>query len=187
MSMIGKEICDFKLQAYQDYDFKTVTKQDLLGKWNVLFLYPADFTFVCPTELADLGDLYPKFKEIGCEVYSLSADTHFVHMAWHESSELIGKITYPMLGDPRAVLIRDLDAYIEEDGLAERATFVINPEGKIAAYEFVAGNIGRNAEELLRRVQALQYVAEHGDEVCPAKWEPGDATLRPGIDLVGKL
>lgn len=187
MSLIGKELQDFELTAYQNYDFKTVKKDDLLGKWNILFFYPADFTFVCPTELSDLGNLYDKFQEIGCEVYSVSTDTHFTHMAWHESSELIGKISYPMLADPTGTLTRSLDAYIESNGLAERATFVIDPDGKIVAYEVVAGNIGRNADELLRRVQALQFVREHGDEVCPAKWQPGSETLKPGIDLVGKL
>ncbi len=187
MSLIGREISDFILTAYQDNDFKTVTKKDLLGQWSVLFFYPADFTFVCPTELADLADLYPKFKDINCEVYSISNETHFVHMAWHQSSELIGKITYPMLGDPTGKLSKELKAYIKESGLAERATFVINPDGKIVAYEFVDGNIGRNASELLRRVQALQFVRNHGDEVCPARWQPGDETLKPGIDLVGKL
>lgn len=187
MSLIGKELRDFELTAYQDHDFKTVKRSDLLGKWSVLFFYPADFTFVCPTELADLGNLYGKFQEIGCEVYSVSTDTHFTHMAWHESSELISKITYPMLADPTSTLTRDLEVYIEDNGLAERATFVIDPDGKIVAYEVVAGNIGRNADELLRRVQALQFVREHGDEVCPAKWQPGSETLKPGIDLVGKL
>lgn len=187
MSLIGKEITDFSLQAYQDYDFKTISKDTLMGKWNILFFYPADFTFVCPTELSDLSRLYSKFKELNCEVYSVSTDTHFTHMAWHESSDLIKEISYPMLADPTGILAKDLDAYIEDSGLAERATFIIGPEGKVQAYEVVQGNIGRNADELLRRLQALQFVAEHGDEVCPAKWEPGKDTLRPGIDLVGKL
>jgi len=110
-----------------------------------------------------------------------------VHKAWHESSDLVGKLTYPMLADPTAKLARDFDVYIEEDGRSERGTFVVNPEGKIVSYEVSAGNVGRNAEELLRKVQALQFVAEHGDEVCPARWKPGEETLKPSFDLVGKL
>ena len=187
MSMINKEVSDFKVQAYHNGDFKTVTKADILGKWSIFFFYPADFTFVCPTELEDLQNKYADFKKAGCEIYSVSTDTHFVHKAWHESSDLVGKLTYPMLGDPTAKLARDFEVYIEEAGLAERGTFVVNPEGKIVSYEVSAGNVGRNAQELLRKVQALQFVAEHGDEVCPARWKPGEKTLKPSFDLVGKL
>lgn len=187
MSFIGKEIEDFSVQAFQDGKFKTVTKQDVLGKWGVFFFYPADFTFVCPTELEDLANKYNEFKEIDCEIYSISCDTHFVHKAWHDASETIKKINYPMLADPTAVLAKSLKVYIKESGIAERGTFVINPEGKIMAYEVLAGNVGRNADELFRRVQALQFVQAHGDEVCPAKWKPGAKTLKPSLDLVGQL
>ncbi len=187
MSLIGKEINEFKAQAYQNGEFKEITKADLLGKWNVFFFYPADFTFVCPTELEDLADKYEEFKKISCEIYSVSCDSHFVHKAWHDTSKRIQKIQYPMLADPTASLAKDLDVYIEADGMAERGTFIINPEGKIVAYEVIAGNVGRNSEELLRRVQASQFVAEHGDEVCPAKWQPGGETLKPSLDLVGML
>lgn len=187
MSLINKEVADFKVQAYVGDSFKEVTKQDILGKWSVFFFYPADFTFVCPTELKDLQDKYAEFKEIGCEIYSVSCDSHFVHKAWHDASETIKSLQYPMLADPNQRLARDFQVLIEADGMTERGTFVVNPEGKIVSYEVVAGNIGRNAEELLRRVKALQFVAEHGDQVCPAKWQPGAATLKPGLDLVGKL
>lgn len=187
MSLINKEIAEFSAQAYVGGDFKTITKEDLLGKWNVLFFYPADFTFICPTELEDLQNSYAKFQEIGCEIYSVSTDTHFTHKAWHDSSERISKITYPMLADPTHAISRDLEVLIEADGLAERGTFVLNPEGKVVLYEVNAGNIGRNADELLRKVQAAQFVAEHGDEVCPAKWQPGAETLKPSLDLVGAL
>ena len=187
MSLIGKEINEFKVQAYQNGEFKEVTKEDLLGKWNVFFFYPADFTFVCPTELEDLANLYESFQKINCEIYSVSCDTHFVHKAWHDTSKRIQKIQYPMLADPTATLAKDLDVYIEADGLAERGTFILNPEGKVVAYEVIAGNVGRNSDELLRRVQASQFVAEHGDEVCPAKWQPGEETLKPSLDLVGML
>lgn len=187
MSMIQKEVNDFKVQAYHNNEFKTVTKQDVLGKWSVFFFYPADFTFICPTELEDLANSYEQFKEIGCEIYSVSCDTHFVHKAWHDASKTIQKIQYPMLADPTGALARDFDVYIEADGLAERGTFIVNPEGKIVAYEVIAGNVGRNADELLRRVKASQFVAEHNDEVCPAKWQPGAKTLKPSLDLVGLL
>lgn len=187
MSLIGKELNEFKVQAYMNNEFKAITKEDLLGKWNVLFFYPADFTFVCPTELEDLQNKYEEFKKIGCEIYSVSCDTHYVHKAWHDHSKTIAKITYPMLADPTAQLAKDLDVYIEADGVAERGTFVINPEGQIVMYEVLAGNVGRNADELFRRVQALQFVAAHGDEVCPAKWKPGEETLKPSLDLVGLI
>lgn len=187
MSMIQKEVSDFSVQAYCNNDFKEVTKQDILGQWSVFFFYPADFTFVCPTELEDLADNYEKFKAIGCEIYSVSCDTHFVHKAWHDASKTIQKIKYPMLADPTGKLARDFDVMIESDGLAERGTFIVNPEGRIVAYEVLAGNVGRNAEELLRRVQASQFVAQHDGEVCPAKWQPGAETLKPSLDLVGLL
>lgn len=187
MSLINKEVSDFSVQSFQNGEFKTVTKADVLGKWSVFFFYPADFTFICPTELEDLADKYGEFKNAGCEIYSVSCDTHFVHKAWHDTSERIQKIQYPMLADPTHVLAKDFDVYIENDGLAERASFIVNPEGKIVAYEVIAGNVGRNADELLRRLQASQFVYEHGDEVCPAKWQPGAETLKPSLDLVGRL
>ena len=187
MSLINKELNEFKLQAYQNEEFKTVTKEDLKGKWSVLFFYPADFTFVCPTELEDLQNNYAKFKEAGCEIYSVSTDTHFTHKAWHDNSDRISKLEYPMLADPTHALSRDLEVLIEEDGLAERGTFIINPECKVVAYEVNSGNVGRNADELLRKLQACQFVAEHGDQVCPAKWQPGAETLKPSLDLVGEL
>lgn len=187
MSLIGKEVSDFKVQAFSGAEFKEVTKEDIKGHWSVFFFYPADFTFVCPTELEDLANKYEEFKAIQCEIYSVSCDTHFVHKAWHDASETIKKINYPMLADPTGALARDFDVMIEADGLAERGSFIVNPEGKIVAYEVIAGNVGRNAEELLRRVQASQFVAEHGDEVCPAKWQPGEKTLKPTLDLVGMI
>ena len=180
MSFIQKEISDFTVQAYVDGGFKEVTKEDVLGKWSVFFFYPADFTFVCPTELEDLADKYEEFKNINCEIYSVSCDTHYVHKAWHDASKTIQKIQYPMLA-------RSFDVMIEEDGVAERASFIVNPEGRIVAYEVIAGNVGRNADELFRRVQASQFVAQHGDEVCPAKWKPGAETLKPSLDLVGLI
>lgn len=187
MSMINKEVSDFSVQAFQNNKFRTVTKADILGKWSVFFFYPADFTFVCPTELEDLADKYADFKAAGCEIYSVSCDTHFVHKAWHDASPSIKKIKYPMLGDPTQTLAKDFEVYIESDGLAERGSFIVNPEGKIVVYEVSAGNIGRNAEELFRKLQAAQFVAKNSGEVCPAKWKPGAKTLKPSLELVGQL
>ncbi len=187
MSIINKEVNDFSVQAYVNDSFKTVTKADILGKWRVFFFYPADFTFVCPTELEDLQNIYDKFQAAGCEIYSVSTDTHFVHKAWHDHSERIGKLQYPMLADPTHALCRDFDVLIEADGMAERGSFIVNPEGKVVSYEVSAGNVGRNAEELFRKLQACQFVHAHGDEVCPAKWQPGAETLKPSLDLVGML
>ena len=187
MSMINKEISDFRTDAYHENEFKSISKEDILGKWSVFFFYPADFTFVCPTELEDLADKYAQFQEIGCEIYSVSTDPHFVPKAWHTASERIKKISFPMLADPTHRISKDFDVLIEADGLAERGTFIINPEGKIVGYEVTAGNVGRNAEELLRKVQACQFVAAHGDQVCPANWKPGAETLKPRLDLVGQL
>ncbi len=187
MSMIGKQVSDFTVQAFLEGEFKEVSKKDIMGKWSIFFFYPADFTFVCPTELEDLANKYEDFKGVGCEIYSVSCDTHFVHKAWHDTSDTIKKIHYPMLADPTGALARDFDVMIEAVGLAERGTFIVNPEGEIVSYEVLAGNVGRNADELFRRVQALQFVASHGDEVCPAKWTPGAETLKPSLDLVGQL
>lgn len=187
MSLIGRDVSDFKVQAYVGGEFKEFTKNDIMGKWSVFFFYPADFTFVCPTELEDLANKYQEFKNINCEIYSVSCDTHFVHKAWHDVSKTIQKIQYPMLADPTGELTRDFDVMIEENGLAERGSFIVNPEGKIVAYEVIAGNVGRNADELFRRVQASQFVAEHGDQVCPAKWQPGAETLKPSLELVGLI
>lgn len=187
MSLINKEVNDFKVQAYVDNGFKEVSKADILGKWSVFFFYPADFTFVCPTELEDLANKYEDFKRVGCEIYSVSTDTHFVHKAWHDASDRIKKIQYPMLADPTHALSKDFEVLIEEDGLAERGSFIVNPEGRIVSYEVSAGNVGRNADELFRKIQACQFVYDHGDEVCPAKWQPGAETLKPSLDLVGML
>lgn len=187
MSLINKEINDFTVQSYHLGTFQTVSKETILGKWSIFFFYPADFTFVCPTELEDLADKYADFQAAECEVYAVSCDTHFVHKAWHDASERIKKIRYPMLADPTHLLSRDFEVYIEKDGVAERGTFIVNPEGKIVSYEVNAGNVGRNAEELLRKLQACQFVHEHGDEVCPAKWKPGAETLKPSLDLIGQL
>lgn len=184
---IGKKLDDFSVPAFVGDAFKTVSKQDVLGKWSLFFFYPGDFTFVCPTELEDVANHYDKFKEIGCEVYAVSTDSEFVHKAWKDASDTIKKIEYPMLSDRSFVLSNFFNILIDGEGQALRASIVVNPEGEIVVYEVSALGIGRNAKELLRKVMAAQFVATHGDKVCPANWEPGDDTLTPGIDLVGKI
>ena len=187
MSLINTEVLPFKATAYQNGEFIEVTNANLKGKWSVVFFYPADFTFVCPTELGDLADNYAEFQKLGVEIYGVSTDTHFTHKAWHDSSETIGKIQYPLVGDPTGVITRNFGVMIEEAGLADRGTFVIDPEGKVQIVEINAGGIGRDASELLRKVKAAQYVASHPGEVCPAKWKEGEKTLKPSLDLVGKI
>lgn len=186
-SLINTDIKPFKATAYHAGQFVDVSDASVKGKWSVFFFYPADFTFVCPTELGDLADHYAEFQKLGVEIYGVSTDTHFTHKAWHDTSETIGKIRYPLVGDPTGTLTRNFGVMIEEAGLAERGTFVVDPQGKIQIIEINAGGIGRNAEELLRKVKAAQYVATHPGEVCPAKWKEGESTLAPSLDLVGKI
>jgi peroxiredoxin len=187
MSQINTEVKPFTATAYQNGEFIEVSEADLKGKWSVVFFYPADFTFVCPTELGDLADNYATFKDLGVEIYGVSTDTHFTHKAWHDTSDTIAKIEYPLVGDPTGTITRNFDVMIEADGMADRGTFVIDPNGVIQLVEVNAGGIGRNATELIRKVRAAQYVAAHPNEVCPAKWEEGDDTLAPSLDLVGKI
>lgn len=185
--IINAKVPEFKVQAYQNGEFREVTNKDIEGKWAVFFFYPADFTFVCPTELEDLQDKYAELKARGVEVYSVSTDSHFVHKAWHDTSDRIKKIEYPMLADPTGLLARAFGVMIEGDGMAYRGTFVVNPEGLVKIAEIQDNNIGRNAEELVRKVEAALFVAAHPGDVCPAKWKEGGDTLKPSIDLVGKL
>ncbi len=186
-SLINTEIAPFSATAFHDGKFVEVTDADLSDKWSVVFFYPADFTFVCPTELGDLADHYEEFKSLGVEVYAVSTDKHFTHKAWHDSSETINKITYPMVGDPTGTITRNFGVMIEDEGIAERGTFVVDPDGRIQIIEITAGNIGRSATELLRKIMAAQYVRANPNEVCPAKWEEGHETLAPSLDLVGKI
>ena len=187
MSVINTVIKPFQASAFKDGKFIEVSEKDVLGKWAVFFFYPADFTFVCPTELGDVADHYDQFQKLGVEIYSVSTDTHFVHKAWHDSSETIGKIKYTMIGDPSGVITNNFEVMRPGVGLADRGTFIVDPDGVIQAVEITAEGIGRNAEDLLRKVKAAQYVRIHPGEVCPAKWNEGDATLAPSLDLVGKI
>tara|TARA_B100000678_G_scaffold288918_1_gene298335 strand:+ start:456 stop:1019 length:564 start_codon:yes stop_codon:yes gene_type:complete len=187
MAKIGDTLKPFTTQAFKQGKFVEVSEKDVQGKWAVFFFYPADFTFVCPTELEDLAGIYPKLQDMGVEVYSVSTDTHFSHKAWHDSSPAIGKIDYFMLGDQNHTIGNNFDVIREGQGLADRATFLIDPDGVIQVMETTCEGVGRNAAELLRKVKAAQYVRNNPGQVCPAKWEEGEDTLAPSLDLVGKI
>ncbi|QOY38249.1 alkyl hydroperoxide reductase subunit C [Anaerobacillus isosaccharinicus] len=187
MSLIGKEVLPFSAKAYKNGEFIDVTEQSLKGQWSIFCFYPADFTFVCPTELEDLQNEYATLKDLGVEVYSVSTDTHFTHKGWHDSSPTIGKITYAMIGDPSQKISRNFEVLNEEEGLADRGTFIIDPDGVIQTVEISAGGIGRDASILVNKIKAAQYVRNNPGEVCPAKWQEGSETLKPSLDLVGKI
>lgn len=186
MPQINQPVDDFQVKAFHNGEFKDIRLSDYAGKWVVLFFYPADFTFVCPTELGEMADHYAEFQALNTEVLSVSCDTEFVHFAWHEASPTIKKIRYPMLADPTAKLSRAFGVHIEDEGLPLRGTFLIDPDRRLKIAEVNDNGIGRSARELLRKIKAAQFVREHG-EVCPASWEPGQKTLVPGLQLVGKI
>lgn len=187
MSLINTFVKPFSATAYHNGKFVPVTQDSMKGKWSIVMFYPADFTFVCPTELEDLADNYATFRDLGVEVYGVSTDSHFAHKAWHDTSDAIRKVTYPLIGDPTGTLSRNFEVMVEEEGMALRGTFVINPQGQIKLCEIHDNGIGRDASELMRKVKAAQYVAAHPGEVCPAKWTEGAKTLTPSLDLVGKI
>lgn len=187
MEKIGQKVEAFKAEAFQNEEIKNVKLSDYKGKWVVLLFYPADFTFVCPTELEDAAKLYDKFKAEGAEILSVSTDTVFVHKAWHDNSEAIKNIKYPMVADPTGNICRQFGTMIEEEGVSLRATFIIDPDGVLKAMDLHDNSIGRNAEEILRKLQAAKFVRENPGQVCPANWKPGSKTLKPGLDLVGKI
>eukprot|EP01037_Dinobryon_pediforme_P004474 gene4474-4520_t len=186
MSIVGSTIKPFANTAYYQGKFVDLTEADIAGKWAVFFFYPADFTFVCPTELEDLADKYAELQAMGVEVFGVSTDTHFSHKAWHDSSPAIGKINYYLVGDQNHTLSKNFDI-LRDSGLADRGTFVVDPDGTIQLVEINPEGVGRNAAELVRKIKAAQYGRAHPGEVCPAKWEEGEATLAPSIDLVGKI
>jgi len=187
MVRIGEKIQDFELEAYYQNQIKKIRSKNYLGKWLVLLFYPADFTFVCPTELEEAEEYYKEFKKLGAEIMSVSTDTAFAHKAWHDSSPSIKKIHYPMLADPTGNVCREFGTYIESEGLSLRGTFIIDPDGVLKASDIHDNSIGRSAKEILRKLQAAKFVREHKGLVCPASWEPGSKTLKPGVGLVGKV
>ncbi len=184
---IGKEVPNFTADAFHNEEVVKVDLAKQKGKWTVVFFYPADFTFVCPTELEELAENYEAFKKLNVEIFSVSQDTVYVHKAWHDHSEAIKKVQYPMLADPTHKLSKMFGTYIEEEGMSLRGTFIIDPDLILRGVEVNDNSIGRSAKELLRKIKAAQFVREHGGNVCPASWEPGEDTLKPGLDLVGKI
>lgn len=187
MVKINQEAPDFEAKAFQNNEIKTIKLKDYRGKWVIMFFYPADFTFICPTEIGDLADNYEKFKSLGAEVLSISTDTEFTHKAWHDATPTIGKVKFPMVADPTAKICKSFGTYIEEEGLSFRATAIIDPDGIVKTFEIQDNSIGRSTQELLRKLEAAKFVREHGGEVCPVNWKKGDKTLKPGLDLVGKI
>lgn len=187
INLIGTEVLDVTLPVFHNDDITDKKISDYRGQWLILFFYPADFTFVCPTELEELAEMYDAFKAINAEILSVSTDTAFAHKAWHDTSPAISKVRYPMAADPTRKLTKSLGVYLEETGVAMRGTFIVSPEGVIKAMEVNDNSIGRSVKELLRKLKAAQFVAQHGDKVCPASWEEGEETLQPGADLVGKI
>ncbi len=187
LPLIGEEVPDLHFEMFHKNEFKKSNLAEFRGKWMVLFFYPADFTYVCPTELEDLARHYKEFQEMGVEICGVSTDKVFTHKAWHDHSPAIAQVTYPLIADPTNIMCRSFGVYIEEEGVARRGTFLIDPDGVLQAFEVHANNIGRSVDELLRKIKAAQFVREHGGEVCPANWKPGEKTLTPGIELVGKI
>lgn len=187
MIKINEPAPEFREDAFVNGDIRKVSLSDYRGKWVILFFYPADFTFVCPTELGELADHYQEFRAEGAEIISVSVDTGFVHKAWHDNSATIKKVKFPMLSDPARRVCNAYGTLIENEGLSLRATILINPQGTVKAFEFHDNSIGRSIDELLRKLQAAKFVAEHGGEVCPMNWKPGAKTLKPGLELVGKI
>ncbi len=187
MSLINTEVQPFKANAFKNGEFITVTEADLKGKWSVMIFMPAAFTFNCPTEIEDAADHYAEFEKAGAQVFVVTTDTHFSHKVWHETSPAVGKAKFALVGDPTHALAKAFDVLIPEEGLALRGTFVINPDGVIKTMEVHDNSIARDVTETLRKLQAAQYVANHDGEVCPAKWKEGQKTLKPSLDLVGKI
>ncbi len=187
MVKINQEIEDMEFQYFQDNQIKNLKFSDLKGKWIILLFYPADFTFVCPTELVSMASLYEEFKKLNAEILSISTDTVFAHKAWHDNSPSIKNISYPMIADPTGKICKYFETYIEEEGLSLRGTFIIDPDLRLKAFELHDNSIGRNAEEILRKLQAAVYVRNNKGQVCPSSWKPGKETLKPGLDLVGKI
>ena len=187
MSLINTQVQPFKTTAYQNGEFIEITDASLKGKWSVLIFMPAAFTFNCPTEIEDAAEHYAEFQKLGAEVYIVTTDTHFSHKVWHETSPAVGKAQFPLVGDPTHQLTRAFGVHIDDAGLALRGTFVIDPSGTIKTLEVHDNAIARDVKETVRKLKAAQYVAAHPNEVCPAKWQEGEKTLKPSLDLVGKI
>ena len=187
MSIINTPVQPFKAQAFHNGKFVEITEQSLFGHWSAFIFMPAAFTFNCPTEVEDAAENYGEFQKLETEVYIVTTDTHFAHKVWHETSDAVGKARFPLVGDPTHRLTRMFGVHIEEEGLALRGTFIVNPDGIVKTAEVHDNAIARDVKETLRKLKAAQYVAKHPGQVCPAKWNEGAKTLTPSLDLVGKI
>jgi len=187
MSLINTQVPAFQTQAFHNGKFVDVSSESLKGKWSVIIFMPAAFTFNCPTEVEDAADNYAEFQKAGAEVYIVTTDTHFSHKVWHETSPAVGKAQFPLVGDPTHTLTRGFGVHIDEEGLALRGTFIVNPDGVIKTLEIHDNAIARDVKETLRKLKAAQFVAANPGQVCPAKWNEGAKTLTPSLDLVGKI
>lgn len=188
MLLIGQTIPEGTYQTYHHNEIQLMTLRSYQGRWLVLVFYPGDFTFICPTEWEDLGMLYCEFQKLNAEVLGISTDSVYVHKAWRDTSPAVKDLAFPLVADPSGRLAQRLGVYLAQEGVALRGTFIFDPDGKLCAYEVPNKSIGRNMEELLRKLQAAVFVRENGgSEVCPAGWKPGEKTLKPGLDLVGKI
>lgn len=188
---VGQMVPEFKMKVFdpKKSEFREISLDQIKkqNKWTVLVFYPADYTFVCPTELADVAEKYAELAKSGAEVISVSTDTEFVHLAWQREEKLLKSVSYLMGADPTGTVSRLFGVYDETSGLALRGTFIIDPKGKLAASEINFYNVGRNAAELLRKVKANAYLATHPEEACPANWKEGDKAFKPGAGMVGRV
>lgn len=188
---IGSTVPSFTMEVYDPKEsaFGTLSLEQARkeGKWVVLFFYPADYTFVCPTELADLAERHAALAKAGATVVSVSRDTKFVHLAWRREEKLLKDVEFLMAADPVGAVSSYFGVLDEATGLTFRGTFIINPEGRLVGSEVNFYNVGRSADELLRKMEANAYLAKHPEEACPANWKKGSKTLKPGADLVGKV
>jgi len=188
MPTIGQAVPDGTYHTFHRQEIQPITLESYRGQWLVLVFYPGDFTFICPTELEELGSLYGEFQKLDAEVLSISTDSVYVHKAWHDASPSIKGLPFPMVADPGGRLAQQLGVYVPQEGVALRGSFIFDPDGALSAYEVHHNSIGRNMNELLRKLQASAFVRDNGGvEVCPVSWKPGDRTLKPGLDLVGKI
>ncbi len=189
MPKIGQQFPVFKMETYfpSDQSTKYITNQDYQDSWVVLFYYPADFTFVCPTELKDMAERYDEFKKLNAEVVAVSTDTVYTHKAWRDTEQLLAQVDYPLAADHDGALAKSLGIFNHGSGVADRGVYIIDPDGKLQAYEIVADNIGRAAGEILRKLKALAFVRDNPNQACPASWDTGAKSLTPDISIVGKV
>lgn len=187
MVQIGQAAPSFEGEAFWNNEIKKFRLSDVRGKFVVLLFYPGDFTFICPTELEEAAAHYTEFQKHNAEIVSISTDSVWVHKAWHDQSPAIKKVDFAMLADPTGQICRAYETYLDNVGVSLRGTFIIDPDGILRVKDIHDNSVGRSTAEILRRLQAIKFVREHPGNVCPANWKPGEKTLQPGLNLVGKI